>query len=147
MGQAKDENQAGAIELLLRTSSAAPVPLQFLTGLSVNNSTTNLICTNVPGPMIPLYAVGHLLLDHYPLVPLSLGMGLACGVTSYNHNLYFGIMVDPQAVPDHQALARCIDDSFLELRDAAGVDPTDLPVFTGQLNNLMPAAVPAGLAR
>jgi WS/DGAT/MGAT family acyltransferase len=147
MGEAKEGNQAGAIELLLRTGATTPVPLQALAGLSVSNSTTNLICTNVPGPMIPLYAVGHLLLDHYPLVPLSLGMGLACGVTSYNHNLYFGIMVDPQAVPDHLELGRCIDDSFLDLRDAAGVGPTDLPVFTGQLNNLMPAAVPAGLGR
>lgn len=129
--QLKSENQAGAVELLTRASSNLPVPLQMAQGALAVNTAINLICTNVPGPMIPLYCVGHLLLDHFPLVPLSLGMGLGAGVTSYNQRLFFGMMVDPQAVPDISRLGECVDESFLELRDAAGVKPSDLPSMNG----------------
>jgi diacylglycerol O-acyltransferase len=102
-----------------------------------------MICTNVPGPMIPLYCVGHLLLDHFPLVPLSLNMGLGAGVTSYNHKLFFGLMADPNVMPDVDFLKQCIDESYLELRAAAGVDIFDLPEFVGIRSNgvIEPAGV------
>jgi WS/DGAT/MGAT family acyltransferase len=141
----KRENHAGAMEMLIRATTMTPVPLQALMGATAMNTMVNMICTNVPGPMIPLYAVGHLLLDHYPLVPLSLGMGLGAGVTSYNHKLYFGIMVDPNAVPDWERLSSCLDESFLELRGAAGVSPTDLPAFLGPNSQALAAAAATGI--
>jgi hypothetical protein len=85
--------------------------------------------------MIPLYSVGHLMLSHHPLVPLSLGMGLGIGVTSYNQRLYFGLMAEPRAVPDIDFLKRCVDESFLELRAAAGVPATDIPTLKGLTGN------------
>jgi hypothetical protein len=131
----KKENQAGTVELLMRLGSFAPVPLQALAGMTMQNNAINMICTNVPGPMIPLYCVGHLLREHYPMVPLSLNMGLGAGVTSYNHKLFFGLMADPKAMPDVDMLKECIDESFLELRAAAGVDVMDLPDFFGARSN------------
>jgi WS/DGAT/MGAT family acyltransferase len=129
----KQTDQAGSIELLARMATLAPVPVQAAGGLvPTENTVVNLICTNVPGPMIPLYSIGHLMLAHYPLVPLSLDLGLAVGVTSYNQRLYFGLMADPKAVPDVERLKECLDESFLELRTAAGVGPSDLPAFGGQ---------------
>jgi diacylglycerol O-acyltransferase len=128
----KQGNQAAGLELLSRLGSLTPAPLQALFGMIPSpNTLVNMICTNVPGPMIPLYSVGHLLLAHYPLVPLSMGMGLGVGVTSYNHRLYFGLTADPKAVPDIHFLKECVDESFLELRAAAGVSATDVPVFAG----------------
>jgi hypothetical protein len=53
------------------------------------------------------------------------------GVTSYNQKLFFGLMADPHAVPDIDTLRDCVDASFLDLRNAAGVGPTDLPSFNG----------------
>ena len=138
MDRLKSENQAGALEMLSRAASQTPVPLQALAGATQINTAINLICTNVPGPMIPLYCIGHLLLDHYPLVPLSLTMGLAAGITSYNQRLFFGMMVDPKAVPDVERIGECVDESFLELRDAAGVAVSDLPPLSGRTNG-MPA--------
>ena len=136
IGELKQENQGGTIERVLRMTSYAPAAVHAAVGMApVANPMVNLICTNVPGPMIPLYAVGHLLLAHYPLVPLSLDMGLGVGVTSYNQKLYFGLMADPRAVPDLDVLKRCLDDSFLELRAAAGVDATDLPPINVQPSN------------
>lgn len=128
--QLKEANAAGGLELLMEMASYVPAPVHALAGASpIINTTINLICTNVPGPMIPLYCVGHLMLAHYPLVPLGLNMGLGVGVTSYNQQLYFGLMADPEAVPDIQRLKGFLDDACLELRHAAGVAPTDLPTF------------------
>ena len=131
----KKENQAGAVETLMRMAQLMPVPAQALAGVTMTNTMVNMICTNVPGPMIPLYCVGHLLLEHYPLVPLSMNMGLGAGVTSYNHKLFFGLMADPKAMPDVETLKECIDESFLELRAAAGVEVTELPDFFGARAN------------
>jgi len=139
----KKDNQAGAVELLMRMGSFVPVPMQALAGATMRNTLINMICTNVPGPMIPLYCVGHLLQEHYPLVPLSMNMGLGAGVTSYNHKLFFGLMADPKAMPDVDMLKECIDDAYLELRAAAGVDIVDLPDFFGIRSNgvIEPAGV------
>ncbi len=141
----KKSNQAGAVELLMRLAAGLPVPVQALAGVTASNTLINMICTNVPGPMIPLYCVGHLLQEHFPLVPLSLNMGLGVGVTSYNHKLFFGMMSDPKAMPDVELLKECIDESFLELRAAAGVDVSELPMFFGVRANgavIEPAGVP-----
>jgi WS/DGAT/MGAT family acyltransferase len=130
--EAKRDNQAGATELLIQLSAATPAPIQAAWGmLPPVNTLINLICTNVPGPMIPLYSVGHLMLAHYPMVPLAFDMGLGVGVTSYNQRLYFGLMADPKAVPDIDVLKGYVDESFLELRRAAGVSATDLPPLGG----------------
>ena len=129
----KRENQAGGLELLSRLAGQAPAPIQALAeGAPVTNSLVDMVCTNVPGPMIPLYSVGHLMLAHYPLVPLSFNMGLGLSVTGYNQQLYFSLMVDPNALPDVERLNECLDESFLELRRAAGVAAFDLPEFRGQ---------------
>ncbi|MCH8025620.1 MAG: DUF1298 domain-containing protein, partial [Chloroflexi bacterium] len=131
----KKENQAGAFELLSRLAAQIPAPMQALGGvLPPPNPLVNLICTNVPGPMIPLYSIGHLMLHHYPLVPLSLDMGLAVGVMSYNQRLYFGLMAEPNAVPDLDKLKAFVDESYLELREAAGVDDSDVPNMNGRSN-------------
>jgi WS/DGAT/MGAT family acyltransferase len=134
MNALKSDNQAGAIERLLNSTSLVPVPVQVLAAATMSNTMVNFICTNVPGPMIPLYSVGHLLLEHYPLVPLSLDMGFGVGVTSYNQRLFFGMMAEPRAMPDVDDFKRFVDESFLELRAAAGVAPTDIPAFAGRTN-------------
>lgn len=128
--QLKQANQAGGLELLLRMAANIPPPIQALAGLSpVLNTAINLVCTNVPGPMIPLYCVGHQMLHHYPLVPLGMNMGLGVGVTSYNQRLYFALVVDPEAVPDVERLKSFLDEAALELRHAAGVAASDLPTL------------------
>lgn len=137
----KAANQAQGFELVARLLGYAPAPFQqFLGATAVASPLINLICTNVPGPMIPLYSIGHLMLAHYPLVPLSFDMGLGVGVTSYHQRLYFGLMADPRAVPDLEFLAQCVDESFRELRAAAGVDIADLPAVGSRDGGAVPAA-------
>ena len=125
----KRQNVAAGTEVISDLLGAIPPMLQSLAGLLPQppNNLANMVCTNIPGPMIPLYSVGHRLLAHYPLMPLAWEMGVGCGVTSYDQKLYFGLIADPQAAPDVGRLKEFLDQAFVELRSAAGVARSDLP--------------------
>jgi diacylglycerol O-acyltransferase len=125
----KRQNVASGTEILGDLLGGVPPAIQSLAGLlpPPPNNLANLVCTNIPGPMIPLYSVGHRLLAHYPMMPLAWEMGVGCGVTSYDQKLYFGLMADPNAAPDVARLKEFLDQAFVELRSVAGVDRSDLP--------------------
>jgi diacylglycerol O-acyltransferase len=125
----KRQNVAAGTEIISDVLSATPPMLQSLAGLLPQppNNLANMVCTNIPGPMIPLYSVGHRLLAHYPLMPLAWEMGVGCGVTSYDQKLYFGLIADPNAAADVGRVKEFLDQAFVELRSAAGVDKSDLP--------------------
>jgi len=125
----KRQNVASGTEIIGEILSGTPPIIQSLAGVlpQPRNNLANMVCTNVPGPMIALYSVGHRLLAHYPLVPLGWEMGVGCGVTSYDQKLYFGLMADPHAAPDVARLKEFLDQAFVELRSAAGVTRSDLP--------------------
>jgi diacylglycerol O-acyltransferase len=86
-------------------------------------SLCNLICTNVPGPQVPLYLLGHKLVRCYPYVPIGGEMGINCAVLSYDGVAYFGFTGDAHAAPDLARLEGFLDKSFLELCKAAGIRP------------------------
>jgi WS/DGAT/MGAT family acyltransferase len=96
----------------------------------------NMVCTNVPGPMVPLYANGRELLTYYPHVPCGSDVGISVAVSSYNQNLYYGVTYDAQAAPDGELFRDFLIESYEELRDAAGVRPAAAP-------QQKPAAPPA----
>jgi WS/DGAT/MGAT family acyltransferase len=125
----KRQNVAAGTEIMGDLLSAVPPMLQSLAGLLPQppNNLANMVCTNIPGPMIPLYSVGHRLVAHYPLIPLAWEMGVGCGVTSYDQKLYFGLIADPNAAADVSRLKEFLDQAFVELRSAAGVARSDLP--------------------
>jgi diacylglycerol O-acyltransferase len=57
--------------------------------------------------------------EHWPLVPVSMGLGMNVALTSYNGALYWGICADPNLVPDLPLFAAAIEQSFEELKAAA----------------------------
>jgi hypothetical protein len=81
----------------------------------------NMVCTNVPGPRFPMYTTGHEMLSMYPIVPIGWEMGIGCAITSYNGMLYVGLNADTGAAPDAHLLRDYLVESYVELRDAAGV--------------------------
>ena len=125
----KHQHVADGIETLSGALGAAPPIVQSALGLlpPPGNTLANMICTNVPGPMIPLFCVGRRLLGHYPLVPIAWEMGVGLGVTSYNQKLYFGYMGDAGVGKDVKRLKEFTDQAYVELRSAAGVEKSDLP--------------------
>jgi len=82
-------------------------------------SLCNVICTNVPGPQIPLYLMGHKMLKWYPWVPIGGLMGINCAILTYNGTAYFGFSGDVHAAPDLEKLEKFVDVSFADLRAGA----------------------------
>jgi WS/DGAT/MGAT family acyltransferase len=132
MERLKSNDQASAFEALAELFENIPAAYHALAGMNgVPQGAVNLVCTNVPGPLIPLYSVGHRLLAHYPMVPLAADLGVGAGITSYDKALYVGIMSDPEIVGDVDRIGEFIDAEFRALREAAGVavsDATDVEI-------------------
>jgi diacylglycerol O-acyltransferase len=75
----------------------------------------NMICTNIPGPSTPLYAVGRRMIAVYPQVPTGYDLGVNCAVESYDGKLFFGLVADAQAASDVNRLRDFLYVSFREL--------------------------------
>ena len=137
----KKQNVAEGVQLMGDFINSVPPILQALGGLlpSPPNTLANMICTNVPGPMIPLYCVGHRMIAHYPMVPLAFEMGVGCGVTSYDQRIFFGLMADEDCASYVERIKEFLDQAFVELRSAAGVGRSDLPQMGG--SQPLPATV------
>jgi hypothetical protein len=82
----KDSRLAEGVTTLMEIIGVlGPNELKALNAaLVIPNAVSNVTCTNVPGPMIPLYAVGHLLLSHHAVMPIAWDMGVGCAVMSYD---------------------------------------------------------------
>jgi len=101
--------------------SAIPTPIWAAIGPVASQlplSLCNIICTNVPGPQIPLYLLGHKMLSWHPYVPIGGEMGVNCAILSYNGTAYFGFTCDVGAVPDPEHLEKFVTMSCAELRKA-----------------------------
>ena len=114
----KETGQSVGAEALVQMSGFAP-PTVHLLGARAASSITrrlfNLVVTNVPGPQFPLYAAGAKLLSMYPVVPLAKGQAVACGLTSYDGGVYYGLNADRDAMPDIDVLASLIEQSLAAL--------------------------------
>jgi hypothetical protein len=60
----------------------------------------NFVATNVPGSQVPLYLTGHRMVDYVGLLPLGANLGFGVPIISYNQNLYFTMMAEPNLMPD-----------------------------------------------
>jgi diacylglycerol O-acyltransferase / wax synthase len=69
----------------------------------------NVIVSNVRGRTSPLYIAGAKLANMYPMSILTPGMGVNITCVSYFDSMECGIMVDPDLVPNHDAIG-----SYLE---------------------------------
>lgn len=118
----KTARVADLLHLFATWMGTTPVPLQALMGPLASLLPVppfNMVCTNVPGPPVPLYALGRKMVTFYPYVPIGNDMGVGCAIQSYNQVLYFGLTADTAAAPDVARLKRFLDQSFEELRAAA----------------------------
>ena len=77
------------------------------------------VVTNVPGSPVPIYSAGARLESMMGLICLADGMGLAHTVQSYHKEATIAFTADRDMMPDPEFYARCIRESFEELRDAA----------------------------
>ncbi len=76
----------------------------------------NTVTTNVPGPQVPLYALGRRMVGYYPFVPILHGTRIGIAILSYDGRVAFGVTGDYESVPDIGVLTRGIEGSVAELR-------------------------------
>ncbi|MGO4881058.1 MAG: wax ester/triacylglycerol synthase family O-acyltransferase [Bryobacteraceae bacterium] len=81
----------------------------------------HMVCTNVPGPQIPLYTCGQRMTACYPHVPTGMDVGISVAIESYDGKLYFALTTDALAAPDGGSMIGLLEASFQELREAAGI--------------------------
>jgi diacylglycerol O-acyltransferase len=79
----------------------------------------NVTVTNVPGPQLTLYAFGAPLREILPLVPLAAEHAVGVAIVSYDGQVFFGINVATDAVPDVETLRAGVADELDALRGAA----------------------------
>jgi diacylglycerol O-acyltransferase / wax synthase len=116
----KESKQAeGAATLAAVNNLAPPTVLAQASRLNFSTRLFNLIVTNIPGPQIPLYVLGHELEDLFPIAFLPSGHALAVAIMSYNGRLEYGLLADYDAVPDLDVIAEGIDQTLDELLDVA----------------------------
>jgi WS/DGAT/MGAT family acyltransferase len=112
------------VNLAAAWMSATPPPFQALIGKLGNVLPVppfHLVCTNVPGPKVPVYLLGRKMLRTYPYVPIGNDMGFCCALQSYNGRLYAGLTADSAVVSDAGKMRSFIEEAYAELREAAGV--------------------------
>ena len=101
VGEEKRRHQALAAASVLRFLE--PVPQDLLAkgaGIMHYQPFFNLIVTNVPGPPVPLYALGAKLVEAFPILPLVGNQSLAVAALSYEGQLNLGVLSDPVTCPD-----------------------------------------------
>ena len=122
----KNSGAAGLVALAAGCLHVAPAPLQALFWRAIPEIIPpvplfNMICTNVPGCAVPLYAAGRRMLASYPQVPTGYELGMGCAVQSYDGKLCFGLIADARAGADVDRLRDFLYPAFRELYRAAGV--------------------------
>jgi len=79
----------------------------------------NTVTTNVPGPQVPLYCLGHEMSEYRPFVPISHGLRVGTAILSYNGRLFFGVTGDYESVPEVEVLAAEAASTIEALSDLA----------------------------
>jgi diacylglycerol O-acyltransferase len=108
----KSSQQAVAGDVLAQLSGFAP-PLLLALGSRVMTRSARLnmdtATTNVPGPQIPVHALGRRLLESYPYVPIVGTIRIVVAIFSYDGQLYFGVTGDRDTASDVDTLTAGIE--------------------------------------
>jgi len=122
----KSGGQAVGAQVLTELSGFAPTTVMGQASrVMARQRFFNLVITNVPGPQIPLYLAGRLMLDPFPMVPLAKNQALGVALLSYAGKINFGLVGDFDLMWDLDDFADDVRESLAELAREAKVELTD----------------------
>jgi WS/DGAT/MGAT family acyltransferase len=112
----KESRQALGAEVLAGVQNFAP-PTVLAQASRINFSTRlfNLLVTNLPGPQIPLYVLGHEIREVYPIGFLAANQAIAIAIMSYYGQINFGLLADSQALPELDDIGLAVSEAAAEL--------------------------------
>jgi WS/DGAT/MGAT family acyltransferase len=122
MSGLKQSHQALAGEALTSVAGFAPPMLLSLAGrlgTRLPQDRVNTITTNVPGPQVPLYALGRRMRRTYPFVPLGMRLRVGVAIFSYDGMVTFGVTSDWDMGDAAEVLAHGISEGAAGLVAAA----------------------------
>jgi WS/DGAT/MGAT family acyltransferase len=138
----KESGQAVGAETLTQLADFAPPTIMSQAArLQARQRFFNLVVTNVPGPQVELYLLGHRMLGLYPVVPLALKQALGIAIMSYDGRLGFGLLGDFDALPDLEEIAAHLEGAIDDLAAVTGAD--DRTGRTGPRRRPTPVPPPA----
>jgi len=118
--KASSESQAGEAFVGLRRYTPFALASLFVRAvLSLPQREIVTITTSVPGPHVPLYALGRRLVEIIPYVPIATTLRTGVCIFTYCGQVTVGITGDYDTTPDLDVLARGIEHGFAELLTAA----------------------------
>jgi WS/DGAT/MGAT family acyltransferase len=83
----------------------------------------NISISNLPGSRVPLYLAGHQLQAHYPIGMVHVQQGMMITIASYLDVIGFGLVSDPNLVPDLWHVLDMIKDELGQLKDQPAESP------------------------
>ena len=126
----KASRQGAAGDAITKLAGFAPATFLALGQRAIaqmHQARVNSVVSNVPGPQVPLYALGRRVLAAYPSPPIfPVGARVGVAVFSYDGNLHFGVIADYASVPDVHVLRDGIQVGVHELLEAIGA-PCKVP--------------------
>jgi diacylglycerol O-acyltransferase len=134
----KDSKIPDSVSLMFEALQGMPAPMQAMALNGASNPVIqnllsyftamppgNMICTNVPGPNIPLYVMGKRLIAMYPKVPVVMEMGINLALTSYDQKLFLCFCADGRAGRDVELFKKCFAEAFAKMLEMAEVKSAD----------------------
>lgn len=118
LDELKGDREAEAGVALTAIAALEPFPLvagpvRWVATLPQRSVVT--VTTDVPGPRIPLYALGRPLVEIIPYVPIASTVRVGVSILTYCDRIAFGVTGDHDAAPDVEVLARGIAEGLTEL--------------------------------
>ncbi len=121
----KSSNQGKGSRTLIDLAALAPPVLHsFLARSLFASRLFNVTITNVPGPQIPLYAVGSEVKEIWPIVPIAADHAIGLAIISYNGSVFFCLNTDQDSLPDLDVLRDAIAAEIELLSDLASQQST-----------------------
>ena len=110
------ESEAGEAFVGLRQYTPFALASLFVRAVfSIPQREIVTITTSVPGPQLPLYALGRRLEEIIPYVPIATTLRTGVCIFTYNGKVTFGITGDYDSTPDLDVLAHGIEGGMADL--------------------------------
>ena len=97
---------------------APPLLLGPTAAINFSPRLFNLLVTNFPGPQIPFYVLGHELTHIHPVGFLARRHTVSVAILSYNGEVSFGLLVEPDAGVELRSLGEHFEAAAAELSAA-----------------------------
>jgi WS/DGAT/MGAT family acyltransferase len=117
MFQDMSANEASLFLQLIQMPGLLLIPL----GLGSRFPPYSTVISNVPGPRQPMYWNGARLEGIYPASIVTEGIALNITLVTYDTQVDFGIMACRRTLPQVQRFIDYLEDSLVELEEAAGI--------------------------